>query len=528
MLVCAVLAFVPVVAVDYLLDSYVRMRESNNLQQKLDAVTADIQRAVYNGIDSLNKIVETSPSLCTPTFITNAQDAMQANVNVRQVLVENANGVQYCDVFGRRVDYSALSAPLAIPGESETMTVVQLANQDLPVLKLTRQFDSKQISIFVYFGSRLANGMPAELNQATFMRVAITTGQEIVTFGDYGAFEQRTNDLAFLVSQSFAGELPIRAEVAVPFALVRAGYADLDVGFTIIACLMSGAFLAMALQYVRRSQIPAFDLEHAIATGELKPYYQPVIDLSSGRLIGCEVLVRWEKRNGQTVPPSVFIDYAEVTGLAIPMTLSLMEQVKYDLADLCTDMPKLKVSINLFEGHFRDGGIVEDVQTIFGGSSINYDQLVFEITERRPLSNNTQASSVINGLHSLGCRLAMDDVGTGHSNLAYIQTLGVDIIKIDRVFVDMIKPETATVPVLDGLIAMAHDLGAEIVAEGVETESQAVYLRARGVLQAQGFLFAPALKPDRFITLARALNVPKPLDADEDSDTLTPDEDQAA
>jgi len=132
--------------------------------------------------------------------------------------------------------------------------------------------------------------------------------------------------------------------------------------------------------------------------------------------------------------------------------------------------------------------------------------LVFEITERRPLSNSMQTTSVISGLHALGARLAMDDAGTGHSNLAYMQTLGVDIIKIDRVFVDMIKPGTRQVPVLDGLISMARDLGTEIVAEGVETEAQALYLRARGVVMAQGFLFAPAIRVAPFKELAQALN----------------------
>jgi sensor c-di-GMP phosphodiesterase-like protein len=100
----------------------------------------------------------------------------------------------------------------------------------------------------------------------------------------------------------------------------------------------------------------------------------------------------------------------------------------------------------------------------------------------------------------------MDDVGTGHSNLAYMQTLGVDVIKIDRVFIDMIKPGTTQVPVLDGLIAVARDLGTEVVAEGVETEEQALYLKAHGVYQAQGFLFAPALRANPFRELARALN----------------------
>jgi sensor c-di-GMP phosphodiesterase-like protein len=231
-----------------------------------------------------------------------------------------------------------------------------------------------------------------------------------------------------------------------------------------------------------------------------------VINLRTGMVSGCEVLCRWEKRNGEVVMPGAFIDYAEVTGLAIPMTLSLMQQVRQDLGDLCVEIPELKVSINLFEGHFRDSSIVEDVQAIFGGSTISFRQLVFEITERRPIDNSTAAHSVIAGLHAIGSRLAMDDVGTGHSNLAYMQTLGVDVIKIDRVFVDMIKPDTQTVPVLDGLISMCRDLGTEIIAEGVETEAQALYLRARGVVMAQGWLFAPALKANAFRDLARALN----------------------
>src|SRR5690606_33579694 len=172
--------------------------------------------------------------------------------------------------------------------------------------------------------------------------------------------------------------------------------------------------------------------------------------------------------------------------------------------------PEMKISINLFEGHFRDGGIVEDVQAIFGNSPISYRQLVFEITERRPLANSMATTGVISGLHALGARLAMDDAGTGHSNLAYLATLGVDVIKIDRIFVDMIKPGTTQVPVLDGLITMAKDLDCEIVAEGVETEAQAIYLRSRGVVQAQGYIFAPALRAPAFLELADALRTASP------------------
>jgi EAL domain-containing protein (putative c-di-GMP-specific phosphodiesterase class I) len=506
MLLAAIAAFLPVMAVDYLLDSYVRVRERAVLQRAADNATSSIQTMVYDAIGSLRRILADSPSLCTPTFIANVHKQMEQSLYLKQVLVENADGVQYCDALGHQVTYAPLSEALSIPGNSETVSVVKFADLAMPVLKITQSFGTSRIvSAFVPILGTPTETLLAGLKPTAMMRLSLTNGTQVLTAGDGSAFDDR-GETEFVTAHAFAGEIPVRAEAAVPFAIVRADYADLDASFTVIACLMSGAFLVLSLQYVRRSELPAFDLERAIQAGELKPYYQPVINLRTGSLAGCEVLCRWEKRNGQIVPPGAFIEYAEVTGLAIPMTLSLMQQVRTDLAELCREMPDMKIAFNLFDGHFRDGTVVEDVQAIFGGSSVNFRQLCFEITERRPLENSLQVGAVIGGLHALGCRIAMDDAGTGHSNLAYMQTLGIDVIKIDRVFVDMIKPNTNSVPVLDALIAMARDLGTEIVAEGVETEAQALYLRSRGVVMAQGFLFAPAIRLEQFKELAHALN----------------------
>ncbi|MDR3470987.1 MAG: EAL domain-containing protein [Devosia sp.] len=503
----AILAFAPIAVGDLLLDHYVREHESARLQQDTDQLTARIEDAANSAVGSLRRILADSPSLCTPTFMSNVRDEMQSSLYLRQVLVENAEGLQYCDAFGKQVSYLPLSDSLSIPGHTETASVVKVDGLDVPLLKVTQTFgDQRRVSTFVPILPNALHGFLDSLAPATFARLALANGAAIVTAGDAAAFDHRKADADFVSAQSFAGEIPIRAEVAAPFSVVRANYAELDISLTLITCATSAAFLIMMLQYVRRSSLPSLDLEHAIAHGELKAYYQPVINLKTGRLIGCEMLCRWEKKNGEIVPPGVFIDYAEQTGLAIPMTLSLMQQIRSDLAELCDDMPDLKIGINLFEGHFRDSSIVEDVQAIFGGSPIGFRQLMFEITERRPLGNSAQAASVIAGLHALGAKLAMDDAGTGHSNLAYLQTLGVDVIKIDRIFVDMVKPGTTQVPVLDGLIAVARDLGTDVIAEGVETEVQALYLRAHGVVQAQGFLFSPALKPKSFKQLARALN----------------------
>ncbi|SFV31945.1 EAL domain, c-di-GMP-specific phosphodiesterase class I (or its enzymatically inactive variant) [Devosia crocina] len=506
MLLGTLLAFVPIISVDYLLDGYARTKELARLQATADELGLRINGYTTDAVQTLRKVIADSPSFCTPTFTGIALQAIENSVNVKQVLVENMDGVQYCDAFGRGVQQSPLSESLPVPGLTETISIVAFAEMGTPAVKVSQVLGgTRRVSAFVPIIASSMKTWEASLAPGGMVDVALTSGLTVLSIGSAVDMQRAVNSTDYLVVESFAGELPIKVRYVVPFSVARANYADLDVIFTILACFVSAGLLLLALRYARRSRVPSFDLERAIGRNEIKPYYQPVINLRTGGLVGCEVLCRWEKPNGEIVPPGVFIDYAEASGMAIPMTLSLMQQVRYDLSELSQKMPGLKISINLFEGHFRDVGIVEDVQAIFGNSPISYDQLVFEITERRPLESSPAVNSVISGLHALGSKIAMDDAGTGHSNLAYIATLGVDVIKIDRIFVDMIKPGTNQVPVLDGLIAMSKDLGCEIVAEGVETEAQAVYLRAHGVTQAQGYIFAPALKIGAFRELALAL-----------------------
>ena len=502
----ALVAFAPVLAVDFLLDSYVRTLETQRTIVSVEAITHKIQLAVYDSISSLQKILNDSPSLCTNTFITNTRKQVQSNLYLTQVLVENSDGVQYCDAYESDVVYSVRSSVVTIPGQTETIGIVELEGQNAPSLKISQSVGSNRtISAFVHIELRPGGGLPSALSEATLLRVALTNGDEIVTIGDSNVID-KPDTTPLIVVTSIADVLPLITEVAIPFELVRARYADLDIGLTVLVALMGVMCLVFAFKYIQQARLPAIDLERAIASGEFKPYYQPVMNLSTGQVSGCEVLIRWVKKSGEVISPGMFIDYAETTGLAIPMTIKMMQQVRADLEEFCTEFPDLKIGINLFEGHFRNGAIIEDVEAIFGGSSINFRQLVFEITERRPLEDQASAISVIGGLRAMGCRIAMDDAGTGHSNLAYMQTLGIDIIKIDRVFVEMIGPETKNLPILDGLIAMAADLGTDVIAEGVETEAQAVYLREHTVFEAQGFLFAPALKPEPFMDFVRALD----------------------
>lgn len=267
------------------------------------------------------------------------------------------------------------------------------------------------------------------------------------------------------------------------------------------------ALLALSLvgYALRRRPVNEDAIREAIVRGEFIPYYQPVIDIQHGTLMGCEVLIRWRKPDGTIVSPSAFIALAEATGLAIPMTRALMQKTRDELDRAYGDRPHLKVSINLFNDHFATPGIVSDVRAIFASSSIGFDQVVLEVTERHPLPDTAGAREIIRRLQELGARVALDDAGTGHSGLAHLQRLGMDVLKIDKLFIDAIGRDGEPVTVVDSLIRLGQDLGMEVVAEGVEHPHQVTYLRSKGVFAAQGFLFAPPLPGMSFLRLIESM-----------------------
>ncbi len=507
LIIGAFISFLPVLGVDFFLDKLLRTQVEHRFNANAQTLVQQNQSAIFDSITSIEQILSASPSLCTPTFISNVQKQFQANHSLIQVIVENGDKVQYCDGFNEVVKYSILSDELPISTRSETIRVVQLQGQANPSFMIKHLVGAnRSISSFVYINPTLIGVMPNYLVSDTSLKLSFTNGEQIIALGKPYSSDQMRDDHAMVITKAIAKGLPISAEIAFPFAKIKADFSWLYILLTGVFALLGIVILIFVLKSLRQSNIPVIDLERALELGELVPYYQPLINLNTGKVIGCESLLRWVKRNGEVIAPGMFIDYAESSGMAFPITISLMQKIASDLGDLCQEQPELKIGINLFEGHFRDTSIVEDVRAIFEDSKINYSQLVFEITERRPLKNQLAVDGVIGGLQALGCKIAMDDAGTGHSNLAYMQTLNIDIIKIDKVFVDMIEQGVNNVPILDGLIAIANDLGTGIVAEGVETQGQVNYLRANGVVEVQGFLFSPAIKPKLFIELTKKLN----------------------
>jgi sensor c-di-GMP phosphodiesterase-like protein len=330
------------------------------------------------------------------------------------------------------------------------------------------------------------------------------------------------NDRTEIEVQSVASDFgTMRVQVSLDRRLAQASFANFRRWAT-AGAMLAGAFMVLLitrLAHYTPKQIN--EIERAINNNEFVPFYQPVIDVSNGKLVGCEVLVRWIKPNGKMVSPGAFIGLAEQTGLAVPMTRSLMRTVVRDVEQAYAGRRGLKVAINLFNHHFTNLDIIQDVEEIFGPSKIAYSQLVLEITERAPLESVSQAKVIMRKLQRLGCRLALDDAGTGHGGLAYLQELGLDIVKIDKMFIDQLGKSHIGESITHTLTELAHDLDMDVVAEGVETVEQVAHLKRLGIRQAQGYLFAPALPAEQYLALVEKLGTAVSSDRKSDKQSET-------
>lgn len=241
------------------------------------------------------------------------------------------------------------------------------------------------------------------------------------------------------------------------------------------------------------------EIAAGIRNGEFVPYYQPTIDIQNHRIAGCEALVRWRKTNGVITHPDLFMLFAETSGQIFPITRTLMEQIRDDLGPYWEDKTDYRVGINLVADHFVSDDIVHQIQEVFAESTLALSQIAVEITERQPLRDQKIARHVISKLQALGVLVELDDAGTGHGGLAYLQNLNMNVIKIDKMFVDAIATDRPSAPVVDAVINLGHQLNMKIIAEGVETHQQMEYLRDRGVQYVQGYFYTGPLERDAFI-----------------------------
>jgi sensor c-di-GMP phosphodiesterase-like protein len=292
-----------------------------------------------------------------------------------------------------------------------------------------------------------------------------------------------------LVSVQRSARYDFAAYAAVPATNVVTGLRHFALVLVPIG-VIAGMALALTVFLVARTQLglPAV-LKLALRRKEYFLAYQPIVDLRTREWVGAEALIRWRRSSGETVRPDLFIGVAEETGLIQRITQRVVELVIADTKGLFVRHPAFHISINLSPQDLHSKRTVELFGELIRTSGAGRENLLVEATERGFIKTE-DAQEVIRDLRALGVQVAIDDFGTGYSSLAYLETLDLDYLKIDKAFVDTVGTNAPTGSVVMHIIEMAKDLELNLVAEGVETEAQAQVLLELGVRYAQGFLFA--------------------------------------
>ncbi|HEY7133632.1 MAG TPA: EAL domain-containing protein [Acidimicrobiia bacterium] len=258
------------------------------------------------------------------------------------------------------------------------------------------------------------------------------------------------------------------------------------------------------------------DLRFALEREQLVLHYQPIIGVRDGRVVGFEALLRWKHPSLGEIPPSAFIPVAEDTGLIVPIGLWVMRRAASQLAAWRNELAGIGdvyMAVNLSARQLREARLSSGVHDIIDETGLPPDALQLELTESLLMENPDMASEVLGGLRRIGVKLAIDDFGTGYSSLAYLRRFPVDIVKIDRSFVDGLdRDDTSEESLVAAIVAMATALRIGTTAEGVETERQAVRVGQLGCQTVQGYLYSRPVPAEAVpATVARLVETRRPL-----------------
>ncbi|PSW24685.1 EAL domain-containing protein [Photobacterium swingsii] len=254
----------------------------------------------------------------------------------------------------------------------------------------------------------------------------------------------------------------------------------IGLGFIVLVVLRFFEYRKMSLHAL---------VEQGILQREFIPYYQPIVDVSTNSLYGCEMLARWKRHGQGLISPMEFIPYVEKSGQILPITEQLIEKAIGDVSKLNWGNTHQVISVNIVPDQLEQVEVLANSLAVLDESPLLSSQLAFEVTERKRFTNLAMASQVIETLRTQGIDVKLDDAGTGYGGFSYIQQLDIRSLKIDKMFVETIGTADLKLSLLDSIIAFGREAKMEMIAEGVETEEQSIYLAKHGVTLQQGFYF---------------------------------------
>ena len=481
--------------------SFIRHQQAHLLDELTEVVLRRSEFAIDFAAASLDELAARGLADCNPASLQAIRLHVYQRSAVKDVRLVNADGSVICSAYSETLEFDkgwGDRADMLVSRDARLLLfrVEQFGGDALGVL---RDIDRKKALVAILgINSSLLDIMPAELRAHSAVLLALNNGEKLGEFmldaekalGDSPDFEKSS------------ARYPLRTTIRVERAVLSTWNSEAYWPAMAVA-LGLGVLFGLLLSRSRQMEGPVADLDRALARGEFKPYFQPIFDLRTGRINGCEILARWLREDGSVVPPMNFIPLAESSGRIQSMTWQILDQSLADLQPLLKADKEFKLSLNVVPKHLMSAGFVETLRAHVMAAKVSARQIVIEVTERDELEDLARAASVVNELRNYGFRVAIDDVGVGHSGLSRLKGLGANTIKIDKFFVDTITADASTTTIVELLVDLARDLHITVVAEGIETEEQVRALISCGVEQGQGYLVAAPLPFVKFAELLK-------------------------
>ncbi len=332
---------------------------------------------------------------------------------------------------------------------------------------------------------------------------------DLVLGADDEIASHQPNDASLFSAQervrfsSSSQRYPLKSNFEISVSALRAWNREAEPyvnGAGILLGILMGLF---SFSILSRPRDPDAEMREALKKGEFIPFMQPIFSIRTREIVGCEVLMRWEKCDGSITGPLAFIAQAESNGLIVPMTRSIMVATFEQLGEYMLANPEFKVAFNIVPSDLVSDCCAEELCEIVAKAGVARRQVVLELTERQNFEDLGQAAATIKRMRDLGFRVALDDTGVGHNGLSNVHRLGVDIIKIDKMFIDRVSIDRSAMTIVKMLVRLADELGMRTVAEGIETEDQLKTLAECNVDEGQGYLVSKPLPAEQFLELMR-------------------------
>jgi sensor c-di-GMP phosphodiesterase-like protein len=478
--------------------SLIENQQLRQLGELTDVVLRRSEVAVDFGAASLDEIIKGGNIDCEPASLQAFRLRVYQRSAVKDVRLVNSDGSVICSAYSETLEFDmgwvGRSDMLFSRDMSHLLFRVQQFGAD--ALGIMRDLgDGRSLVAILGINSYLFDIMPAELRAHSRVTVKLSNGQQLSEF--FVDDIPLAHPLEFVRHSS---HYPLQATISVDRSAL-AGWNTQGYWPTMLLAAALGLVFGLVLIRTRRVEGPLAELDRALDKEQFKPYFQPIFHLQTGAIIGCEVLARWVRDDGSVVPPMNFIPLAETSGRIRPMTWQILMQALKELNTLLRENKEFKLSLNIVPSHLLDADFIGTLRRTVASAKVSARQITLEITERDKLDDIVRAANVVRELRDLGFRVAIDDVGVGHSGLSQLKALGASTMKIDKFFVDTITRDGTTASIVEMLVRLARELSMTVVAEGIETDDQLQALSACGVEEGQGYLVSPPVPGAKFTQL---------------------------